>query len=65
MYSEVRKSTLEFLRQQLKLLAEKSKEENISTKDLCDLTAEMYRITCVIYDLTLDNSKKKVGKSAF
>ena len=42
----------EILCQQLELLAEKSKSKDISAHDLCNLSAEMIRLSEVINSLT-------------
>lgn len=41
------------LYQQLQLLAERSKKEDISVKELCDISNEMNRLVSTIYGLSV------------
>lgn len=43
----------ETLCQQLQLLAERSKKEDISVKELCDISNEMNRLVSTIYGLSV------------
>lgn len=43
----------ETLCQQLQLLAERSKKEDISVKELCDISNEMGRLASAIYGLSV------------
>ena len=50
----IKKEVVEILRQQLQLLSEKSKDKDISAKELYNITAEMTNVAEAIYHAISD-----------